>query len=97
MLEAYEQLCHLFQSEKRDEALAGVELAAAALHLDPPQIGVHTDDGRLGLRVWSMLAEGGCTRRMGKMLAMRRRNKEGAPVYGDRDPLDRLGKLFEHF
>ncbi|RXK38093.1 hypothetical protein M231_04652 [Tremella mesenterica] len=86
----YDSLNYLIQSDKRDECLNGVELAAAALHVDLPRASDgHAESGRLSLRVWSALAEGGNLKRIGKMLAMRRRNKEGMPEYGDRDPLDR--------
>lgn len=37
--------------------------------------------------------EGGTAKGLGKVLGMRRRNKERLGDYGDKDPLDRPGTL----
>lgn len=65
------------------------------MHVDPPEISTATGPsgtgGRLGLRVWSIIAEGGGVKALGKTFGMRKRNKEGLAEYGERDPLDRPG------
>ncbi|WWC58327.1 uncharacterized protein I303_100867 [Kwoniella dejecticola CBS 10117] len=86
-----EYLNRLCQSGRRDDAYHGFLLAAAAVAVDPPtatSIGSSTS-GRLGLKVWSVLVEGGSVRGIGKQMGMRRRNKEGMVGYGEGDPLDK--------
>ncbi|KAL1411880.1 hypothetical protein Q8F55_002862 [Vanrija albida] len=87
-----EQLGRLLQSGKRENILAGLSLAAAAVHVDEPDpanLMGGTARGRLATRVWASITEGGSVKGIGKMLGMRRRTKEGAVEYGDKDPLDR--------
>ncbi|TXT07482.1 hypothetical protein VHUM_03202 [Vanrija humicola] len=87
-----EQLGRLLQSGKRENILAGMSLAAAAIHVDEPDptnLMGGTARGRLAARVWASITEGGSVKGIGKMLGMRRRTKEGAVEYGDKDPLDR--------
>lgn len=82
----------LLQSSKREHILAGLAVASAAVHIDEPDatnlLG-GTARGRLAGKVWSSIVEGGSVKGFGRMLGMRRRNKEGTVEYGDKDPLDR--------
>jgi hypothetical protein len=41
--------------------------------------------------------EGGSVRGLGKVLAMRRRNKDGSAEYPDKDPLDKPGEITTFF
>nr|XP_019048954.1 hypothetical protein I302_02734 [Kwoniella bestiolae CBS 10118]OCF27884.1 hypothetical protein I302_02734 [Kwoniella bestiolae CBS 10118] len=86
-----EYLNRLCQSGRRDDVYHGYLLSAAAIAVDPPtstSLG-STSSGRLGLKVWAVLVEGGSVRGLGKQLGMRRRNKEGMVGYGETDPLDK--------
>ncbi|OCF73524.1 hypothetical protein I204_05367 [Kwoniella mangroviensis CBS 8886] len=86
-----EYLNRLCQSGRRDDVYHGYLLAAAAVAVDPPTsttMGSSTS-GRLGLKVWGVLVEGGSVRGLGKQMGMRRRNKEGMVGYGESDPLDK--------
>nr|XP_019014593.1 uncharacterized protein I206_00676 [Kwoniella pini CBS 10737]OCF53374.1 hypothetical protein I206_00676 [Kwoniella pini CBS 10737] len=86
-----EYLNRLCQSGRRDDVYHGYLLAAAAIAVDPPtanSIGSSTS-GRLGMKVWTVLVEGGSVRGIGKQMGMRRRNKEGMVGYGENDPLDK--------
>lgn len=84
-------LSRLLQSGKREHMLAGLSLASAAVHTDKPDPHnlMGSSRGRLASKVWAAVIEGGGAKALSKMFAMRRRNKEGAVEYGDRDPLDR--------
>lgn len=57
------------------------------MSVDPPS--TSSTSGRLGMKLWNTLVEGGAVRGFGKQMGMRRRNKEGMVGYGDRDPLDK--------
>ncbi|WWD09124.1 hypothetical protein V865_007246 [Kwoniella europaea PYCC6329] len=86
-----EYLNRLCQSGRRDDVYHGYLLTAAAVAVDPPTpttMGSSTS-GRLGLKVWGVLVEGGSVRGLGKQMGMRRRNKEGMVGYGESDPLDK--------
>ncbi|WVQ84141.1 hypothetical protein IAT38_006288 [Cryptococcus sp. DSM 104549] len=93
----HDLLNRLIQSAKRDDLYHGLLLAQAALSVDPPSptpipagsTGGDSTTGRLGLKVWMVLVEGGSVRGLGKQMGMRRRNKEGMVAYGDRDPYDK--------
>jgi hypothetical protein len=80
-------------SAKRDHILYGLNLSATIVNLDKPDMSASsgTGSGRLATKMWSVLAEGGSVKSLGKMMVMRRRNKEGNAEYGNRDPLDRPG------
>ncbi|WVQ93728.1 hypothetical protein IAU59_000805 [Kwoniella sp. CBS 9459] len=87
----HDYLNRLCQSGRRDDVYHGYMLSAAAINVDPPSaaaLGSQTT-GRLGLKVWSVLVEGGSVRGLGKQMGMRRRNKEGMVAYGENDPLDK--------
>ncbi|OCF45143.1 hypothetical protein I317_00945 [Kwoniella heveanensis CBS 569] len=87
----HDYLNRLCQSGRRDDVYHGFMLSAAAMNVDPPwaaTLGSQTT-GRLGLKVWSILVEGGSVRGLGKQMGMRRRNKEGMVAYGENDPLDK--------
>ncbi|WVF66097.1 hypothetical protein IAT40_000836 [Kwoniella sp. CBS 6097] len=87
----HDYLNRLCQSGRRDDVYHGYMLSAAAMNVDPPSaaaLGSQTS-GRLGLKVWSSLVEGGSVRGLGKQMGMRRRNKEGMVGYGENDPLDK--------
>ncbi|WVR03656.1 hypothetical protein IAU60_000651 [Kwoniella sp. DSM 27419] len=84
-------LNRLCQSNKRDDVYHGYLLSAAAMGVDPPtaeSFGSQTS-GRLGMKIWSTLVEGGSIRGLGKQMGMRRRNKEGMVAYNEKDPLDK--------
>lgn len=78
-------------SGKREHVLIGLQLAAAAVHVDKPEpsAGSSSSAGRLAVRVWTTLVEGNSVKILGKVLGMRRRNKEGTLEYGTKDPLDK--------
>lgn len=83
----------MIQSDKRDSNLAGLSLAAAAINVEPPDVGSSGHiSGRLALKVWTALIEGGTAKTIDKMIGMRRRNKDGQPIYKDKDPLDKPGE-----
>jgi hypothetical protein len=85
----------MIQSGKREQVLPGLALASAAMNaepLDPGSVAIQGASGRLALNVWSMLAEGGSSKMLGRLLVMRRRNKDGVAEYGDKDPMDRPGE-----
>ena len=89
------QINRLIHSGKREHVLLGLQLVSLAVHVDPPNPATgssHGSSGRLAIKVWSMLVEGGSARIIGKILGMRRRNKEGMAQYGTKDPMDRPGK-----
>ena len=82
----------MVQSARRDQTLLGLQLAAAAVHVNPPDPAAGPSQGlsgRTAVKVWNTLVEGGSVKVLGKALGMRRRNKEGTLEYGNRDPLDR--------
>ncbi len=83
----------LIQSGKREQSLAGLQLASAALNVDPPSLtgSLTVATGRGAIRVWTCLVDGGSLKGMGKLLGMRKRTKDGEPGYGSRDPLDKAG------
>jgi len=92
VLGTHEQLNRLVQSGKRDHVLLGLQLAAAAIHVDLPDAsaGPSGSAGRLAAKVWQVLVDGGSAKIMGKLLGMRRRNKEGTVAYNpSKDPLDK--------
>ncbi|KAE8538308.1 hypothetical protein D1P53_005650 [Cryptococcus gattii VGV] len=78
---------HLIQSGKRDDVYHGLLLAAVSMSVDLPS--ASSTSGRLGMKLWNTLVEGGAVRAFGKQMGMRRRNKEGMVGYGNRDPLDK--------
>ncbi len=61
-----------------------------AVNVDPPDPSTPSS-GRLALGVWNALVEGGTVKGLGKVLGMRRRNKDGSGDYSEKDPLDRPG------
>lgn len=78
------------QSERRDLIQATLSFVAAVVNLDPPAIGINQGSGgKLAVRMWSVLSDGGSVKGMGKMFGMRIRNQEGKPLYDGHDPLDR--------
>ena len=87
------QMNRLVQSGKRDHVLLGLRLAASAVQVDLPDPSAPGyGAGRLALKVWNVLVEGNSVKILGKVLGMRRRNKEGTVEYGSKDPLDRPGE-----
>lgn len=87
------QINRSLQSERRDLIQATLSFVAAVVQLDPPSIGVNQGSGgRLSIRLWSVLSDGGSVRGMGKMFGMRIRNQEGKPLYDSHDPNDRAGE-----
>lgn len=99
--EYHNLLGRLLQSGRRDNILAGLDLVASAVHVDSPEPSnlMGGNRGRLAGKVWASVVEGGSAKALGKMLSMRRRTKEGAVDYGDKDPLDRpdIRHLVIHF
>ncbi|KAK8861738.1 hypothetical protein IAR55_002561 [Kwoniella newhampshirensis] len=87
----HDYLNRLVQSGKRDDVYHGYLLTSAAMSVDPPSamMGGSQSSGRLGMKVWAALVEGGSVRGLGKQMGMRRRNKEGMVAYGEKDPLDK--------
>ncbi|OXG21306.1 nucleolar pre-ribosomal-associated protein 1 [Cryptococcus neoformans Tu259-1] len=83
----HDHINHLIQSGKRDDVYHGLLLAAVSMSVDSPS--TSSTSGRLGMKLWNTLVEGGAVRGFGKQMGMRRRNKEGMVGYGDRDPLDK--------
>jgi len=83
----------MIQSGKRDRILHGINLAATIVNLDKPDVSASSSSGsgRLATKLWGVLVEGGSAKGIGKMMIMRRRNKEGNAEYGNKDPLDRPG------
>ena len=94
---AERQLNHALQSDNRSRIHAALQLASAAINLDPPQDSTssHPSGGRLAAKVWACLVEGGAAKSLGRLMGMRRRNKEGVPEYGEKDPLDFPGEPAE--
>ena len=87
------QINRSLQSERRDLIQATLSFVAAVVQLDPPSIGVNQGSGgKLSIRLWSVLSDGGSVRGMGKMFGMRIRNQEGKPLYDSHDPNDRAGE-----
>lgn len=82
-------LARLLQSGRREQIFAGLAVASAAVHVEAPDPAQPHTTGRLGGKVWQSIVEGGSAKALGKMLGMRKRNKEGEVYYGDRDPMDR--------
>lgn len=87
----HDLLGRLLQSGRRDNILAGLDLVASAVHVDAPDPSnlMGGTRGRLAGKVWQSVVDGGSAKTLGKMLCMRRRTKDGASDYGDKDPLDR--------
>jgi hypothetical protein len=89
------QLNHMIQSGKREQIIAGLSVASAAINVEPldPMVGAtgHGASSTLPIRVWNMLVEGGTVKGLGKLMVMRKRNKEGTADYGDKDPMDKPG------
>lgn len=84
-------LSRLLSSGNREHILAGLDLASAAANVDTPDVTnlLGSARGRLAVKVWQIVTEGGAGKQMGKMLGMRRRNKDGTNVEFGKDPLDR--------
>ena len=85
----------MINSANRETTLAGLSLAAAAMQVDKPDpssSSASSSSGRLALRLWTSMVEGGVVKNLGKMLIMRKRKKDGTAEYGKKDPLDRPGK-----
>jgi hypothetical protein len=73
---------------------ATLTFVAGVVILDPPTVSTsHGSSGKLSLRMWSTLSDGGSVKSMGKMFGMRIRNHEGKPLNDGHDPLDRAGAL----
>ncbi|KAL7418746.1 hypothetical protein Q5752_006429 [Cryptotrichosporon argae] len=88
-VEPYHDLLNrLIASGRRENVFAGMSLASAATNVDPPDPATNLC-GRLAVRLWTLLADGGSAKAFGKLLGMRRRTKEGNADYGGKDPLDR--------
>jgi nucleolar pre-ribosomal-associated protein 1 len=89
------QLNQMIQSGKREQIIAGLSLASALINMEPldPMVGAtgHGASSTLPIRVWNMLVEGGTVKGLGKLMVMRKRNKEGTADYGDKDPMDKPG------
>lgn len=89
------QLNQMIQSGKREQIIAGLSLASALINVGPldPMVGAtgHGASSTLPVRVWNMLVEGGTVKGLGKLMVMRKRNKEGLAEYGDKDPMDKPG------
>lgn len=84
----------MVNSANRETTLAGLSLAAAAMQVDKPDpswSSSNSSSGRLSLRLWAALVEGGVVKNLGKLLIMRKRRKDGTADYGRKDPLDRPG------
>ena len=80
------------QSERRDLIQATLNFVAGVVNLDPPNISLgQGSSGKLALKMWSVLSDGGSVKSMGKMFGMRIRNHEGKPLNDGHDPLDRAG------
>lgn len=87
----------MITSANRETTLAGLALAVAAMQVDKPDpssSSSNNSSGRLSLRLWTTLVEGGVVKNLGKLLIMRKRKKDGTADYGKRDPLDRPGMSF---
>ncbi|TYJ56309.1 hypothetical protein B9479_003000 [Cryptococcus floricola] len=87
----HDYINHLILSAKKDDAYHGLLLASAAMTVDPPTVlpSSSSSSGRIGMKLWSTLVEGGSVRNLGKQMGMRRRNKDGMVAYGEKDPLDK--------
>lgn len=86
----------MINSANRETTIAGLALAAAAMQVDKPDPSSSFSGGstgRLSLRLWACLVEGGVVKNLGKLLIMRKRRKDGTADYRKGDPLDRPGKL----
>ncbi|ORY24442.1 ribosome 60S biogenesis N-terminal-domain-containing protein, partial [Naematelia encephala] len=81
----------LVQSGKREQVLLGLHLAATVVQFDRPDPAAasHGASGRLAIRMWGVLVEGGSVKGLGKLMGMRRRGRDGVADYGDKDPLDK--------
>lgn len=84
-------LSRLISSGNREQILAGLDLASAAANVDTPDVTnlLGSARGRLAVKVWQIVVDGGAAKQFGKMLGMRRRNKDGTAVEYGKDPLDR--------
>ena len=89
------QINSLIQSQSRDHALIGLRLAASAVHADSPSDGSSFYSSTTSSKVWMCLVEGGSLRMLGKLMGMRKRNKEGVLGYGTSDPLDKPGEQID--
>ncbi|CAK9785304.1 hypothetical protein CC85DRAFT_206078 [Cutaneotrichosporon oleaginosum] len=84
-------LGRLVASGNRDNIHAGLDLAAAAANVDTPDVTnlLGSSRGRLAVKVWQAVVDGGAAKNFGKLLQMRRRNKDGTTAEYGVDPLDR--------
>lgn len=84
-------LGRLIASGNRDNIHAGLDLAAAAANVDTPDVTnlLGSARGRLAVKVWQVVVDGGAAKNFGKLLNMRRRNKDGSTAEYGADPLDR--------
>jgi hypothetical protein len=86
------QINRSLQSDRRDLIQATLNFVSGVVNLDPPSPSSPGSSGKLSLRMWSVLSDGGSVKSMGKMFGMRIRNHEGKPLNDGHDPLDRAGK-----
>ncbi|BEJ10826.1 hypothetical protein CspHIS471_0102480 [Cutaneotrichosporon sp. HIS471] len=84
-------LGRLISSGNRDNIHAGLDLASAAANVDTPDVTnlLGSSRGRLAVKVWQIVVDRGAAKSFGKLLNMRRRNKDGNMVEYGADPLDR--------